>query len=66
LRAWVRHLKRFIGDHEMLEAARRFDVLAQVATEVDEKQVFPDSIVLEAGPSVQVPVRESRRKRHFG
>lgn len=41
LQAQIKGMKQIIGDHEMLEAASRFDVVAQVATEVDEKQVLP-------------------------
>jgi len=66
LQAQIRCMKRVIGDYERLEAARRFDALVQVAAEEDEKQILPESIVLEAGPSVQAPLRRSRRKRHFG
>jgi len=51
LQAQIRSLKHVIGDHEMMESTRKLDVLAQVAVEVEEKQVLPESLVLEAGPS---------------
>lgn len=62
----MRCMKQVISDYEMLEAARRFDALVHVAAEVDDKKVLPESIILEAGPSVRVPLRISQRKRHFG
>lgn len=65
LRAQVRGLRQIISEYDIMESTRRLDVLAQVAVEVEEKQVLSESLVLEVGPSNQVPLRRSRRNRHF-
>jgi len=47
-------------------SARRLNILAQVALEVEEKQIIPESLILEERVSTQRVLKRSRRKKNLG